>query len=54
MILDEMWNEVRDISTIMSKPYCRNIFDKIENSDRSEEEKVILKKMLIQAIIGAG
>ncbi|MEO0285527.1 MAG: metallophosphoesterase [candidate division WOR-3 bacterium] len=54
VILDEMWNEVRDISTIMSKPYCRNIFDKIENSDRSEEEKVILKKMLIQAIIGAG
>ncbi|MGB9824713.1 MAG: metallophosphoesterase family protein [Candidatus Hydrothermia bacterium] len=51
VILDEGWNEVKDISIIMSRDFCRNVFDKIDALENTEEEKRYLKQMFIDALL---
>lgn len=51
VLLEDLWNEVRDIGIIMTKPFCKSIFDKIDQSDKSEEEKINLKRMFIEALL---
>ncbi len=53
VIFDEGWNEVKDISIIMSKDFCRSVFDKIDTLNNSDEEKRYLKQLFIEALLKA-